>query len=79
MYIDMTLIPHNFVPLKSFYFEKSGRYYFHVNVSNEFYTDLDVLDIDVVDFPCYPPKVSWDSAMGFSIGKYTKVNVFAPF
>lgn len=64
IFVQVTLVKDKFVPIRPFYFAKPDSYFFTVIGSNEVGTLTKKITVKVLDYPCNPPQISWESAMG---------------
>ena len=58
MFKFITLIPHQFVAIHSFYFKEIGYYYFRIVAQSPVASHREVIMMNILDAPCYPPAVS---------------------
>ena len=65
-YKEIELKEDRFVILHSFYFNDAGYYMFRVTAKGLVNTLTETIMLNVLDHPCYPPKLSWESAMALA-------------
>ena len=57
----ITLVPHQFVDIHSFYFREIGYYFFRIVATSPVAKHTELLMMNILDAPCYPPIVSYIS------------------